>query len=122
MTVVIQFGSVVMMGSERLPVAGKRKTSDDGAFSDQLLLDGRHVIMGSTRSGHTETYDCMGTEAQYLALKALMGQQLTLTVSGTPAGTLTYTKCQIKPPIEKEETDNPNDYYWKVTFVQDTSI
>ena len=122
MTVTVQFGSLVMMGSDKVPVAGKRKLSVPVVVSDQTLLDGRHVVMGSTRTGWKETYECMGTHDQFLALVALVGQQLTLTVTGTPAGTITKTKCQIDVNISAEESEDPNHYYWRVTFVQDTSI
>jgi len=121
MTVVIQFGSVVMMGTNRVPVAGKRKVSVPVNLSDQVLLDGRHNIMGSTRPGWKETYACMGPYANFLSLVGLLGTQQTLTISGTPAGTLTYTKCQISD-LSAEESDDPNSYYWNVTFVQDTTI
>jgi hypothetical protein len=121
MTVVVQFGSVVMMGADRLPVTGKRKVSVPITLSDQVLLDGRHNLMGSTRTGWKGTYACMGPYANFLALVGLVGTQQTLTVSGTPAGTLTKTKCMISD-ISAEESEDPNSYYWNVTFSQDTTI
>jgi hypothetical protein len=62
----------------------------------------------------------MGTWSEFLALLAMIGYKYTLTITGTPAGTLTYTNCAISGNISAEESDNPGHYYWKVGFVQET--
>lgn len=116
----IQFGSLVLMGSDQTPITGKRKAEPSIQIKDTLLLSGKHSIQTNVNYGWTESYDCMGTFADYLALLGMIGQKLTLVVSGTPAGTLTYTKCAISGAGGLRESDNPGYYYWTVSFVQET--
>lgn len=120
MTVTITFGSLTMMGSDRLPVAGKRKGTVQVQTEDTLLISGQHSVQTNPNYGWNEVYECMGTWSEFLALLAMIGYKYTLTISGTPAGTLTYTNCAISGPISWEESNNPDYYYWKVGFVRET--
>ena len=120
MTVTITFGSLTMMGTNETPVAGKRAGTTKVQTTDTLLLSGKHSVQPTVNYGWSESYECMGTWADYLALIALIGQKLTLTITDTVAGTLTYTKCAISGDISFRESDNPGYYYWTVGFVQET--
>ena len=120
MTVTITFGTLTMMGSDRLPIAGKRKGTVQVQTEDTLLISGQHSVQTNPNYGWNEVYECMGTWSEFLALLAMIGYKNTLTISGTPAGTLTYTNCAISGNISWEESDNPGYYYWKVGFVRET--
>jgi hypothetical protein len=124
MTVTIQFGSLVLMEDpdSPTPIAGKRKGAATVRVTEKTLMSGRRVVRGSVRYGWKETYDCLGTWAEYMALIGMIGQQQTLAITGTPAGTLTRTKCQIGGDILYSESENPGYYHFSVTFVQDTSL
>ena len=107
MTVEITFGSVTMMGDDRVPVVGKRHGSIKVQTRDTLLLSGKHSIQANTNYGWRESYSCFGPWASLVALMALIGYRQTLTISGTPAGTLTYANCYIAGDISFQESDNP---------------
>ena len=124
MTVKIQFGSLVLMEDpdSPTPIAGKRKGAATVRVTEKTLMSGRRVVRGSVRHGWRESYDCLGTWAEYEALLGMIGQQQTLTITGTPAGTITKEKCQIGADIPCTESENPEYYHFSVTFVQDTSL
>ena len=121
-TVTITFGTVTLMGSNKTPVAGKRRATPVILTTDTLLLSGLHSVQTNPNMGWKESYDCMGTWADYLAIIGQVGKKLTLTISGTPAGTLTYTNCVISSLGTATEGDNPGYYYWTVEFVRETVV
>jgi hypothetical protein len=120
MTVTITFGSVTLMGSDQTPIAGKRKATPIIALTDTLLLSGLHSVQTNPNVGWKEAYDCMGTWTDFLAILGQVGNKQTLTISGTPAGTLTYTNCAISSFGTPTESDNPSYYYWTVEFTRET--
>ena len=118
MTATITFGSLTLMSAANmLPVAGKRAISNPVTIEDTVVLSGKHSIQTNANYGWEETYGCMGTYTTYLALLALVGQKLTLSVSTIPES---HTNCAIKSLSSITETDDPNYYYWTVGFVQET--
>jgi hypothetical protein len=120
MTVVYTFGSVTLAGAAKTPTAGKREGVVRVTVKDTVLLSGKHSVQTNVNSAYNETVKCFGTWSDFVALIGLIGTKNTLTISGTPAGTLTYTNCAIGGDISYNDTDNPGYYQFTVKFVQET--
>jgi hypothetical protein len=100
-----------------LPNASKFNSSTVVAIRDALLLSGKHRILTNTNVGFEPKYRCFGTWAEYLAVAALVGSSATLVTTQVPGG---YTNCYISSLDGPEESDNPDKFYFTVSFKRDT--
>jgi len=121
MTVTVTFGSLTLQGANKTPTVGKRTGVVKVTTKDTLLLSGKHSVQTNVNSAYNDTLTCFGSWADLVALIGMIGTKNTLTISGTPAGTLTYTNCVIGGDISYQETDNPGYFQFSVRFVQETA-
>lgn len=102
-------------GGVLLPNASKIDATPGVLLKETVLLSGKRYIQTNTHLGFSTVFDCLGTYAEYQAVRALIG------VSGTLITTPeTYTKCYISA-MHLSESDNPGYFRFKVEFKQDTT-
>jgi len=103
-------------GGVTLPYASKIGEENDVLIKETVLLSGKRSIQTNPNAGLGTKYQCLGTWAQYTAIRSMIGSSGSLV---TEAGE-TYTKCYISSLMVRE-TDGPGDYQFEVGFRQDTT-
>jgi hypothetical protein len=104
------------LGGVTLPNASKIAETVYIVANETVLLSGKRKIQAEADTGFGATYECMGTKAQFDAIKALVGSSCTLV---TEDGS--YSKCYLFGEMPRKETENPNVFVFTVTVRQDTS-
>lgn len=119
MAYTITFGSLTLSGNP-LPLAGQREIERQTATSSKLLLSGKYSVQTNVNTSNVMSFDCRGSFADFLALLALVGTFQTLTVTGPPSGTETYTNCTISGSPSAKQI-GIDVYQYKVEFTQQTA-
>jgi len=100
-----------------LPNASKINETFTIPIRDTLILTGARSQQTNTRFGITPKFSCFGTQAQYLAVRSLIGTKGSLVI---PLTGETYTNCNISS-FTRQESDDPNTFEFTLEFKQDTT-
>ncbi len=99
-----------------LPNASKIGGGFQTLTGETVLLSGKRAVQSSTEYGRAHTFTCYGTWAQFEALLAKVGTKGDLVTEAD-----TFSNCYISGELALSESNNPGSYYWKISFVQDTT-
>jgi hypothetical protein len=83
--------------------------------NEEILESCKRSVQSSTEYGYHATFTALGTYAEALAFLAKIGTKGTLSVNGTE-----HTNCCISAPLGIKETDNPGEFFFRLSFVRET--
>ena len=106
----------VSFAGVNIPNASKLTPTHPFASKAWLLLSGRYKVTTAVYYGTVHVIEGFGAQSDVDAIMATVGVEGTLVIDS-----LTITNCYITGTPDIRESDKPGEFYYKITFTQDTA-